>query len=238
MQLLALLFDAMGFDERRLVLDQLDLRDIQALACTQSSFFSKLTPTLLDLFADDQNAYTWAGRSLTLPAPRHGGVSLRMGVPTAERLTWTCRITEHRASKVPNQWVAFGLEHVDDSGWHMHLVSDRGCVYADGRLQVGLNDKLPKLKADDELIFFLDLSGRGTLAVQVNRGPILTLTCRLVAGRARAVDRIEELYARAHIWDSAVMKSRTAMPRTEQSALGPHCAVRFLPGPEGADEGE
>ena len=35
MPLLELLFDALGFDERRLLLDALDLRDIQALACTQ-----------------------------------------------------------------------------------------------------------------------------------------------------------------------------------------------------------
>ena len=69
MPLLELLFDALGFDERRLLLDALDLRDIQALACTQISFYVKLSALYLDLFAVDENAYTWAGRSLTLPAP-------------------------------------------------------------------------------------------------------------------------------------------------------------------------
>ena len=71
---------------------------------------------------------------MALPAPWHNGISLGMGMPTVTLLKWTCCITEHRASKLPNQWAAFGLEYVDDSGWHMHLLSDRGCAYVDGRL--------------------------------------------------------------------------------------------------------
>ena len=228
MQLHELLFDAMRFDERRLLLDALDLRDIQALACTQVFFYVNLSAQHLDLFAQDENAYTWAGRSLTLPAPWHNGISLCMGIPAATTLEWTCCITEHRASKLPNQWAAFGLEHLDDSGWHMHLVSDRGCVYVQGALQ---RRKLPELKTGDELNFILTLAGKGSLSVRINRGPLhlLSRSRGLVAGRGLAVDRIRGLYARAHIYDGAMIKSRSKMPRTERRALGPHCAVRFLP---------
>jgi len=229
MQLHELLFDAMRFDERRLLLDLLDLRDVQALSCTQKSFCVKLSPMDLDLLAVDENAYTWAGRPMALPAPWHNGISLGMGMPTGTLLKWTCRITEHRASKLPNQWAAFGLEYVDDSGWHMHLVSDRGCAYVDGRLRQ--QHELPELKAGDELRFTLDLSGKGSLSVRINRGPpqVLSGSRGLVPGRGLAKDRVREVYARAHIWDGAMVKARSRMPRTERRALGPHCAVTFLP---------
>jgi len=228
MRLIALLFDALGFDERCLLLDGMDMRDIQALACTCISFLARLSPMDLDLFHVNPDAYTWADRSLTLPPPWHGGISIRMGLPVvAQRLAWRCCIKEHRASKMGNQWIAFGLAHVDDSGWHYHLVSDRGCVYVQGTLQ---KQKLPELKVGDELTFNLDLSGKGSLSVRVNRGTphVLSGSRGLVAGRGPAADRVRGVFARAHIWDGSMVKSRSKVPRAERRAFGPHCVLRFL----------
>ena len=91
--------------------------------------------------------------------------------------------------------------------------------------------ELPELKAGDELRFTLDLSGKGSLSVRINRGPpqVLSGSRGLVPGRGLAKDRVREVYARAHIWDGAMVKARSRMPRTERRALGPHCAVTFLP---------
>jgi hypothetical protein len=96
----------------------------------------------------------------------------------------------------------FGLEHLDDNGWHMHLVSDRGCAYVDGKLMA--RARIPELKSGSVLRFVLDLEGRGVLKVGIDGGAphILSGARGLVPGRSRASQSIQRLYARAHIWDA------------------------------------
>ena len=233
MHLFDLLFDEMGFDERRLLLDAMGLREMQALICTCRTACVMLSPIQLDMLNVDHNRYTWAGRPVTLPAAWHNGICLRMGTG-ATKVQWKCCILEHSASTVPNQWCAFGLETIDDSGFHMLLASDRGCTYVDGRLQPR---KTPQLGAGDELLFTLDLSGKGSLTVRVNRGAphVLSGSRGLVAGRGVAKDRIKFLGARAHLWDGAHgygrgKQNHSDAARAERRAKGPHCVVRFLPG--------
>ena len=150
----------MGFDERRLLLDEMDLRDILALACTCRLANVLLSPRLIDLFEEDERRYSWADRPTTLPAAWHDGFAVSMEMPSEDTsLHWLCEIHEHAPSQASNQWVAFGLETVDDSGWHMYLVSDRGCTYVDGKLQP---QKTPALNAGDRLLFTLDLFGSQT----------------------------------------------------------------------------
>ena len=215
MRLDELLFSQLGYDERCLILDRLSLRDAQVLSCANTNFRRRLSPAQLNLFSVDLDAYSWANRQLLLPPPEHGGIALAMRLPTAAAvLEWTCCIEQLRKSQLGSSWTMFGLEHLDDNGWHMHLVSDRGCAYVDGKLMA--RAKIPELKSGSVLRFVLDLEGRGVLKVGIDGGAphVLSGARGLVPGRSRALQSIQRLYARAHIWDT-----HTHMPHLKRVNL-------------------
>jgi hypothetical protein len=228
MRLEELLFTHLGYDERRLILDRLGLRDAQALSCTNTTYRRRLSPAQLDLLSVDLDAYSWANRALQLvdctwcpsAARVHGGIALAMHLPAAAAvLEWTCCIEQLRKSQLGSSWTMFGLEHLDDNGWHMHLVSDRGCAYADGKLMA--RAKIPELKSGSLLRFVLDLEGKGVLKVSIDGGAPYTMSGArgLVPGRSRASQSIQRLYARAHIWDSQANTSH--LKRVNSKATSP-----------------
>ena len=147
------------------------------------------------------------------------------------RLEWTCCIDQLRKSRLASSWTMFGLMHLDDNGWHMHLISDRGCAYVDGKLM--RRAMMPELSAGSVLRFTLDLEGRGVLQVCVDGGEahVLSGSRGLVPGRRRAFQTIRRLFARAHIWDGSLGSSKK-LQHADQNAgldeLRPQGVVRFL----------